>query len=112
MAFFTKRAKGEIDPLALAQKNLEFLRDSCPAVFEALCGAVDAEGGWIVKPMTIGLYTENGLLMFRITSKFSDESFFGTVKNPSQLFDSIEFALATGEFKATVNKYSQSDLPH
>jgi len=112
MAFFSARAKGEIDPLALAQKNLEFLRDSCPAIFEALCGSIDADGKWIVKPMTLSIYTENGLLMFRISSSFSDECFFGTVREPSQLFDSIEVALARGEFKATVNKYSKTDLPH
>lgn len=112
MGFFSDRSKSTDAPNALAQKNLEFLRDSCPSVFEALCGVVDDDGKFTVNPLSLTVKTEGGQLIFSFSSKFSEETFFGTVKDPTHLFDSIEFALCNGQFKAISNRFIQRESPY
>lgn len=112
MAFFTQRVKGETDAYNLALRCLEPFHQSCPGVCEALCGAIDEEGKYVVPPMSIAISTENGQLMFRISSSLSDEAFFGSIKDGKQIFDSIELALMTGQYKAIPNKFKKTDIPY
>lgn len=112
MGFFTQRSKGESDAIALAYRCMEPFLETCPGVCEALCGVVDDEGKYIVPPMSIAISTENGQLMFRISSKSSPEAFFGTIKDGKEIFNSVELALMTGQFKAIPNKYKDTGIPY
>jgi len=112
MGFFSERVKGETNAFALAQRCMQPYFDTHPAVCEALCGSVDDKGVYVVAPMSIALSVENGGLMFRISSKLSQEAFFGQVRDASQIFDSIEVALAKGEYKAIENKYRETGLKY
>lgn len=112
MGFFTQRKDGETDAFQLAFRCLEPFWKPCPAVCEALAGAVDDDGKYIVPPMSIAISVENGNFMFRISSKDADEAFFGTIKDPKQILDSVELALMKGEFKAVPNKYKNTGLAY
>lgn len=112
MAFFASRVKGETNAYSLAQRCMEPWFDKCPAVCEALCGCVDDKGVYIVPPMSIAVSIENGQLMFRISSKLSEEAFFGQIRDASQILDSIEIALVKGDYKAIQNKYRETGVPY
>ncbi len=76
--------------------------EALSAVAPELADAIQGDLSWTEKsnkrpPMTLMVFCRDGILKFSLSSKHSKRSFYGVVKSPGDLIESVEHALNVGE---------------
>lgn len=90
MASYADRFKSNGDTLPIAAACLERLRETCPNVRELLLGVYDEDGAELVKRASLGIWLDGKHLKYVITPKDHGDKGWGVVRDPSNLFESIE----------------------
>jgi hypothetical protein len=76
--------------------------DALSKVAPELAEALQGDLTWNEKnqkrpPMTLMVYCRDGVLKFSLSSRFSRRSYYGVVKSPGELLESVEHAMNLGE---------------
>ncbi len=98
MAKFVDGARGNFNPFLENDQWLNDVAKTYPVLADTLCGGPDWKKDQSqLPPMSITLFAQDGRLRFRASSSDLQRTFWGAIKDPSDLLKSIEEALAAGE---------------
>jgi len=98
MSTFFDGARGQPNPAVENGDWAELLLQEFPAVTEALRGSpAGTSKAEALPPMTLMIFAKDGRLRFSLSNRDWPRSFFGSVKNPLRVLESIETALMSGE---------------
>jgi len=110
MASYADRFKMNDEKLPVAAACLEPLRDKCPDVRDLLLGIYEDDGTEIVKRASIGIWLDGKTLKYVITPKGHGEKGWGSIRDVSNLLESIQLDIAEDkvDWKEGRNSQSQS----
>ncbi len=97
MSKFHDRFKAPVDDPAAFSAAVEHLIKDYPEVCAVLTGEVDSGGNWTVKPFSVRLFINGGVLKFQISRSKERLSGWGEIRDGRDVLKSIEEALSSGK---------------
>lgn len=95
---FLDNARGEFNPEKENNDWRPILSAEFPVLAEALAGSdLSVKASERIPPLTLMVFVRDGKLRFSLSSRDFPRAFYGAIKEPLHVLESIEFALATGE---------------
>lgn len=76
----------------------QYLALEFPLLTEALVGDPKPEGGGVARPpLTLMIFGKEGTLRYSLSSRLTARAWFGSVKDPAKVLESVEASLAAGD---------------
>lgn len=95
---FLDNARGEFNPAKENDDWWPLLAGEFPVLAQALAGSdIDVKPADRIPPLTLMVFVRDGRLRFSLSSRDFPRAFYGQVKQPLHVLESIEEALVSGD---------------